>query len=146
MSGGDRCETVVLSVLAFFAALRWILEFLVTEERLFASRPNKVPRTIDAADRLVFKLRLGVRGNRHLYRSSVEIAVRHSRKFAVHSNLADPCVTFKVYCLSQRVVSLSQRTNALAWTHNTVVGDVGRHVKIVERGVKRGQRKYITNC
>jgi hypothetical protein len=60
LCGGDGREAFVLGLLAGLAALRLVLQALVVEKDLFASRPRKILAAIDAMNRAVLKLYLGL--------------------------------------------------------------------------------------
>ena len=54
---GNRCQSIVLGLLARLAALRFILQTLVVKENLLANSPNELLAAIDAANRSVLKVR-----------------------------------------------------------------------------------------
>jgi hypothetical protein len=58
LRGGDGREAVVLGLLAGLAALGLVLQTLVVEKDLLASRPSEILTAIDAAYRTVVELRL----------------------------------------------------------------------------------------
>jgi hypothetical protein len=58
LCGGNCCETLVLSLLAWLAALGLILQTFVVKEDLLASRPDEIISTVNTLDRAVFEFRL----------------------------------------------------------------------------------------
>jgi hypothetical protein len=70
--GSNRCQSFVLGLLAWLAALRLVPQSLVLKKELFASCPDKILAAVNTPERAVFKLGLGmapfaVRAARHLY-------------------------------------------------------------------------------
>ena len=80
LSGGNRGETFILSLLALFAPFRRILETLVPEELLFTGCPDEVTAAIDAMDGSVLDVGLGNRRNDRLRTGSIETVLRHTGK------------------------------------------------------------------
>ena len=59
LSCGNGRKTLILRLLALFAAFRRILKLLVAEKRLFAGGPDKVRPAVDTKDRFVVKVCFG---------------------------------------------------------------------------------------
>jgi hypothetical protein len=60
LGGGNGRQSLVLGLLAGFATLGFVLQTLVVKEDLFASSPDEILSTVNAFDRAIRKLRLGV--------------------------------------------------------------------------------------
>jgi hypothetical protein len=60
LRSGNRCQSLILGLLAGLATLGLIPQTLVLKEELFASRPDKTLSAIHAPERAVLKLRLRV--------------------------------------------------------------------------------------
>jgi hypothetical protein len=58
LRGGDGCEPFILSRLAWFAALRLVLQTFVMKEDLFARRPDEIISTVNTLNRAVIEFRL----------------------------------------------------------------------------------------
>ena len=56
LRGSDGCESFVLGLLARLASLGFVLQTLVVEEDLLASRPHEIICAINAFDRAVIEL------------------------------------------------------------------------------------------
>jgi hypothetical protein len=60
LRGGDSGEAFILSLLAWLAALRLVLQTLVVKENLLARRPDKIFPAIYAPDVAIIKLHLAL--------------------------------------------------------------------------------------
>jgi hypothetical protein len=60
LRGGDGGEAFVLGLLAWFAALRLVLQTLVVKENLLARRPDKIFPAIYTPDVAIIKLHLAL--------------------------------------------------------------------------------------
>ena len=55
LRGGNGCEPFILGLLAWFAALGFVLQTFVVKENLLASRPGEILSAVNTLDWAVFE-------------------------------------------------------------------------------------------
>lgn len=60
LRGGNRCQSLILGLLAWLTSLGFVPQTLVLKKELFATCPDETFSAIHAVERAVFKLRLGL--------------------------------------------------------------------------------------